>query len=327
MQHVPRLTQTLPFIAALLAPATTVASPSQTNDLLAMRAGDDNVSTEDTKETTDESVTADAVTEDANTETTEAEALPFETVSLAELEAAANAPREDRVVYDTEPRMNPAGVEDPFPDRLDRTRPRDVAVPGMVALGLAGASIVMGRLALRPDCGSQDDITTCTAPSEGDIGVRGGRVFGAIGFGAGGAIFGAVAGRQFGHWLDEHPRLSFERKRRIAVGTGATAVVLGTAGMIAGATMLGVGTRRAVGIGREFDGVDTNALTDAEHLRLNEGLDEVRTARAGLMVLVSTPTLFATGVSLLVHRPRMERLSISPALSSSYAGVNVRVRF
>ncbi len=326
MQHGPRLTQTLPFLAALLAPATTVASPAPTKDLLAMRASDD-VSTEDTKETTDESVTADAVTEDANTEATEAEALPFETVSLAELEAAANAPREDRVVYDTEPRMNPAGVEDPFPDHLDHTRPRDVAVPGMVALGLAGASVVMGRLALRPDCGSQEDITTCTAPSEGDIGVRGGRVFGAIGFGAGGAIFGAVAGRQFGHWLSEHPRLSFERKRRIAVGTGATAVVLGTAGMLAGATMLGIGTRRAVGIGREFDGVDTNALTDEEYVRLNEGLDEVRTARAGLMVLVSTPTLFATGVSLLVHRPRMDRLSISPAFSSSYAGVNVRVRF
>lgn len=324
MQHVPRLTKTLPLLVALLAPATTVASPSPNSDLLAMRASDDDVSTEDTKETAEEATTADATTEDVDTE---ADALPFETVSLAELEAAANAPREDRVVYDTEPRMNPVGVEDPFPDRLDRTRPRDVAVPTMVALGLAGASVVMGRLALRPDCGSQDDITTCAAPSEGDIGVRGGRVFGALGFGAGGALFGAVAGRQFGRWLDEHPRLSFQRKRRIAVGTGATAVVLGTAGMIAGATMLGLGTRRAIGIGREFEGVDTNALTDEEYARLNGGLDEVRTARAGLMVLVSTPTLFATGVSLLVHRPRMDRLSVAPAFSSSYAGVNVRVRF
>ena len=218
-------------------------------------------------------------------------------------------------------------VEDPFPDAVDLVRPRDVLVPGTIGLGLAGLSIVMGRLALRPDCGSQDDITTCTVPSGGDIGVRGGRVFGAVGFGIGGAAFGAVAGHQFGHWLQEHPEMSIERKRRIAVRTGTTAVVLGGTGMLVGAALLGVGTRQAITIGKEFDGVDTSALSDAQYVRLNRGLDRVRVARAGLMVLVATPTLLATGIALLVHRPRADRLTVSPSLGPTYAGLSLRARF
>ncbi|MCR9159322.1 MAG: hypothetical protein ACE37F_08605 [Nannocystaceae bacterium] len=251
-------------------------------------------------------------------------ALPFFAALLAPTAALASLSGDARSTSGGT--MDADGVEDPFPDHVEQTRPRDVAVPGMIALGLAGASVVMGRVALRPDCGRQDDITTCTAPSEGDIGVRGGRVFGAIGFGAGGAAFGAIAGRQFGRWLDEHPRLSFERKHRIALGTGTTAVVLGSAGVIAGATMLGVGTHRAVTIGRGFEG-DTEALTDEEYVQLNEGLDQVRTARAGLMLLVATPTLLATGISLLVHRPQRERLTVAPTFGRGHAGLDVRVRF
>ncbi len=311
MQHVPpaTLTMTLSLAAAFLSPAVALADPGTAPppDVLATTAADVDMSTEDTKNTDED--------------------LPFDRVDLSELEASASAPRADYVTADVDQQMSSRGVEDPFPDRIERTRPRDVWIPGAVGLGLAGASVVMGRLALLPDCGSEDDVTSCTAPTAGDIGVRGGRVFGAIGFGAGGAVFGAVAGRQFGHWLDEHPRLSLERKRRIAVRTGTTAVVLGTAGMIAGATLLGVGTQRAVDIGREFEDVDTNALTDEEYVRLNQGLDQVRLARAGLMVLVSTPTLLATGIAILVHRPRADQLSVAPALSPTYAGMSLRGRF
>lgn len=228
---------------------------------------------------------------------------------------------------DAELGMSARGVEDPFPDHVDTTRPRDVWVPGTIAVGLGAAAVVMARLALRPDCSSQDDITTCAVPSDGDIGVRGGRVFGAAGFGVGSAAFGAVAGRQLGRWLDENSRLSFERKRRIAVRAGTTTVALGAAGMIAGATLMGVGTSGAIDIGREFEDVDTAALTEEQHARLNQGLDRVRLARAGLMVLVATPTLLATGIALLVHRPRADRLSVSPALSPKYAGLSMRARF
>ncbi|MBV1860347.1 MAG: hypothetical protein KUG77_18185, partial [Nannocystaceae bacterium] len=187
--------------------------------------------------------------------------------------------------------------------------------------------VVMSRLALLPNCGSQDDITSCDAPTDGDIGVRGGRVFGAVGFGAGGAVFGAVAGRAFGEWLHQSPRYSLAEKRRIAIGTGATAVVLGTAGVAVGAGLLGSGARRAVGIGREFDGVDTSALSDAEHARLNNGLNEVKRARAGFMVLVAAPTVVATGISVLIHRPHGARISVTPAMSPTYAGMSMRFRF
>ena len=297
----PRSPFIAPLVAALLLPSTAFANPEAQppSDVLATT-----VDETDTEET-----------------------LPFDRVDLSELESAADAHRDDRVTVDTEPRMSPVGVEDPFPDRLDRARPRDVWIPGLVGLGLAGASVVMARLALLPDCGSEDDITTCTAPSDGDIGVRGGRVFGALGFGVGGAVFGVVAGRQFGSWLEHNPRFSLAQKRRIAIGTGTTAVVLGTAGMIAGATLLGVGTRRAVDVSRQFQGVDTDTLSDEEYAQLNGGLDQVRGARAGLMVLVSTPTLLATGISLLVHQPRGARLSVTPNVSHTYAGLSMRLRF
>jgi len=313
MSLAPRAPFIAPLVAALLLPATALANPSEPppNDVLATTA----------VEQTDMSE------EDTSDETTTEETLPFDSVDLSELEAAADAHRDDRVTVDAEPRMSPVGVEDPFPDRLDGARPRDVWIPGLVSFGLAGASVVMARLALLPDCSSQDDITTCTAPTNGDIGVRGGRVFGALGFGAGGAVFGVVAGRQFGDWLEHNSRLSLAQKRRIAVGTGTTAVVLGTAGMIAGATLFGVSTRRAVDVSRQFQGVDTNPLTDEEYARLNGGLDQVRNARAGLMALVAAPTLVATGVSLLVHRPGGSQLSISPHVSRTYAGVSLRLRF
>lgn len=306
------------LLAACLAPF--VASAASSEPPLVTDSGERGVGVEDTDfEELDDS----AVEDETNTE----EDMPFDSVDLSELEAAARAPREDRVTADVEPSMSPRGVHDPFPDGIQRTLPREVWVPGAVSLGLAGSAIVMSRLALLPDCGSQDDITSCDAPTDGDVGVRGGRVFGAVGFGAGGAVFGAVAGRAFGEWLHQNPRYSLVQKRRIAIGTGATAVVLGTAGVAVGASLLGSGARQAINIGQEFEGVDTSALSDAEYARLNDGLNEVKQARAGFMVLVAAPTILATGISVLIHRPRGPQLSVTPALSPTYAGMSMRVRF
>lgn len=292
------------LVASLVAP--TGAAPSNPNDL-------------EFDELTE-------VDEDESPDPETDEALPFETVDVAELEAASTAHREDRVRVDTEPTMDPTGVEDPFPDRLDRALPRDVWIPGTVSLGLAGAAMVMSRLALRPDCSRQDDINSCKPPSASDIGVRGGRVVGAVGFSIGGAVFGAVTGRTLGNWLTHNDRLSLARKRRIAIGAGTSAVVLGTLGLAAGATLLGVGTDNAINIGRSFE--DTGeALTTEDTMRANRGLDEIRRARTGMMILVAAPTVLAMGASLLVHRPRGPQLSVSPALSSTYAGLSLRVRF
>lgn len=305
--------------AACLVPSLALAAPDEAPTVT--ESGERGVGVEDSDfEELDDAVPDAEATEDTNE-------MPFDSVDLSELEAAAHAPREDRVTADVDPSMDPAKVHDPFPDRMHRTLPRDVWVPGVLSLGLAGSAMVMSRLALLPDCGSQDDITSCDAPTDGDIGVRGGRVFGAVGFSAGGAVFGALAGRAFGEWLDQNPRYSLAKKRRIAIGTGATAVVLGTAGVAIGAGFLGSGARQAVNIGREFDEVDTNALTDAEYARLNNGLSEVKRARAGFMVLVAAPTMLATGIAVLVHRPRGARLSVTPAVSPTYAGMSMRVRF
>jgi len=305
------------FTASLI-PSLAFATPGESPAVT--ESGERGVGVEDSDfEELDESI-AEADSSDP------VEALPFETVDLSELEAAARAPREGRVTADVAPSMNPAGVHDPFPDGIKRTLPREVWVPGVIGLGLAGSAVIMSRLALLPDCGNQDDITSCDAPSDGDIGVRGGRVFGAVGFGAGGAVFGAVAGRAFGEWLHQNPRYSLAKKRRIAIGTGATAVVLGTAGVAVGAGLLGSGARQAIDIGQEFEG-DTSALSDAEYARLNNGLSEVKRARAGFMVLVAAPTILATGISLLIHRPRGARVAVTPAVSPTYAGMSVQVRF
>ncbi|MEM6291574.1 MAG: hypothetical protein AAGA54_09925 [Myxococcota bacterium] len=254
------------------------------------------------------------------------ERLPFDTVDLDELEAQARAHRDDRPTVERAPFMSPEGVGDPFPDRGPRTRPREVLIPGAVALGLAGAGVVMARLALLPDCNNREDVSTCAVPDEGDIGARGGRLFGAVGFGVGGAVFGVVAGREFSTWLAQRNDLSLQRKRRIAIGTGTTAVILGTAGMAVGASLFGVGARRSIEMGREFDTLSTS-LSDEEMVQVDLALNEVRTARTGLMLLVAAPTFFTTGVSILRHRPRAPQLSLSPQLSTTYVGLTAKVQF
>ena len=252
--------------------------------------------------------------------------LPFDAVDLEELETQARAHRDDRPTVEREPFMSPEGVGDPFPDRSPRTRPRDILVPGAVALGLAGAGLVMARLALLPDCNNREDVSTCAVPSEGDLGARAGRLFGAVGFGVGGAVFGSVAGREFSTWLAQRNDLSLERKRRIAIGTGTTALVLGTAGMAVGASLFGIGVRRSIELGSQFD-PGASSLSDEETAQANLALGEVRTARTGLMLLVAAPTFFSSGVSILRHRPRAPKLSVSPQLSTTYLGVTAKVRF
>ncbi len=254
------------------------------------------------------------------------EPLPFDEVDLHELEGHARAAPSFERETAPAPVMNPSGVDDPFPDRPPRIHVRSFAVPLSVSLGLAAAGTVMARLALLPDCENENDVSTCDIPDNGDIGVRGGRLVGATAFGVGGAVFGALAGRELGNWLTQTSRFDLRQKRRIAIGTGTTAVVLGTAGMVAGATLFGLATSRSIELARTFDSVSGD-LTDEEEARLGRAVGHVKTARAGLMVLVAAPTVFATGVALLRHRPRRPRLSLSPAITTTHFGVTAKLRF
>jgi len=231
-----------------------------------------------------------------------------------------------RPSYDEASRLAAMTAHDPFPDRPVRARKRDAAMLLTLGVGFAAGASVVGRYALLPDCEDESNVLTCEVPDGADIGVRSGRLFGTIAFSVGGAAFGAFGGRELGRLLDQADG-PFERRRRIAVGIGATSLALGVAGAATGATVLGVGARRSVDLARSFDG--TTSLDDPQTVdQLQQTVDEIRTARIGLMILAASPAFVATGISLLVHRPKRERsLQLSPTLSRSFAGVSLSGRF
>ncbi len=221
--------------------------------------------------------------------------------------------------------MSPRGVNDPFPDTIARARPRDAAILLGLGAGFAAASMITARSTLLPDCEDQNDLTTCVVPNAAEIGLRSGRLFGTIGFGVGAAAFGAFGARELGLLLQQGTRLPLERRRRIAVGLGSGAVVTGLTGIVVGSSLLAVGSKRSL---RIADSIDPTAATEAQMAQASDALGEVKVARAGLMVLVASPMVLASGISLLVHRPKLsERLRISPTMSRTQVGLSATVRF
>lgn len=239
----------------------------------------------------------------------------------AELTAARPPPPEPIPEF-----MSPDGVDDPFPDRPPVIRPRQPAILLGLGLGVAVASTITARLTLLPDCTDERDATTCTVPSEGDIGIRGGRLVATAAFSIGGAAFGALGGRELGLLLQRGSGDTLARRRRIAVGVGTTTTVLGLAGIVVGATVLGLGASRSLTLARTFD--STTDMTDpAVVARIDDTVKNVRTARVGLMILAASPAFLATGIALLVHRPRAPRLTMQPMLSRTTFGMGATVRF
>lgn len=249
--------------------------------------------------------------------------LPLEALTFDELEAQLGAqarPTDEGAALDV---MRAEGVEDPFPDRIAPARPHRAGILLGVGGGVAVAATITARLTLLPQCGNERDAMTCSIPDRADIGVRVGRLVGTVAFSIGGAALGALGGRELDALLRE--RAGIERGRRIAIGLGVTSTLLGVAGLLAGAVVLGTSADHAVAVGRTFQGV--TALTDADTARLDGMLADVRTARVGLMVLAASPTLFATGVALLAHRPREPRVRVSPMASRRSLGLSATVRF
>ncbi|MEM6991573.1 MAG: hypothetical protein AAF721_13795 [Myxococcota bacterium] len=221
--------------------------------------------------------------------------------------------------------MSPEGVDDPFPDGVPRPRPRAVASLLTLGVGLSAASAAMARVSLKPDCIDRSDVLTCEVPDGADIGVRSGRLFAAVAFGVGGAAFGALGGRALGGLLHDGPAHRRPQRRRIAVGVGTTALVLGVGGLVAGTAVFTSHARQATRLALTFDGTLTPGSADAA--RLEQTLGHVDTARVGLMALVASPTFIATGVALLVTRPRRRALTLSPTLSRTQMGVSLSGRF
>jgi hypothetical protein len=222
--------------------------------------------------------------------------------------------------------MSPDGVDDPFPDRPPVIRPRQPAILLGLGLGVAVASTITARLTLLPDCTDERDAMTCTVPSEGDIGIRGGRLVATTAFSIGGAVFGVLGGRELGLLLQRGSGDTLERRRRIAVGIGTTSTVLGLVGVVAGATVLGLGASRSLAMAKTFD--NTTDMTDpAVVARIDDTVTNVRTARVGLMILAASPAFLATGIALLVHRPKLPRVTMQPMLSRTTFGLGATVRF
>ncbi len=221
--------------------------------------------------------------------------------------------------------MSPEGVSDPFPDQPRRARPRDAGIVLGLGFGFAVASTITARLTLLPDCEDENDVMTCAVPDGQDIGVRGGRLFGTIGFSVGAAAFGAFGARELGQVLQQADG-ALARRRRVAVGLGTSSLAIGLTGAIVGATLLGVGARRGLAAARAFEST-TGEVSSAELAVLEDTVGQVEVARAGLMVLAASPFFVASGISLLVHRPRPRRVVVTPTLGATEVGVTARIRF
>jgi len=222
--------------------------------------------------------------------------------------------------------MSPKGVNDPFRDKPRRARPRDAGILLGAGLGLAASSIALSRLTLLPDCGDENDVTTCAVPDGQDIGVRSGRLFGTIALSMGGAAFGAFGARELGQLMQQGGKRDLPSRKKLAVGLGATSVAVGVTGLVVGATMLGVGAQRSVSMAREFD-TSIESMTPQEVAMLQDTVDEVKLARGGLMVLSAAPFFVASGIALLVHRPREPRVRVAPIATKTQLGLSATIRF
>jgi len=219
--------------------------------------------------------------------------------------------------------MSANDVEDPFPETEKEEKPIAAAVLLSVAGGLAITAGALGRSSLKPDCDDRNDVESCATPNGADIATRSGRLIGSIGFSVGGAAFGAIGGRALGQYLQSKSDAT-GRHRRIAVGVGASSVALGSLSIAAGSVVFGIFGRRASVLGRTFEGA-TEPLSPEEISRLGLMLDNIDTARTGMMLLVAGPTFVATGIALLVTAPK--RVSVSPSVSRSSAGLSLSGRF
>ncbi len=280
----------------------------------------------------DEGPADDATADDATAGDTTAESDPTvedpAVPTAAELIAQTGANR-----YRDEPdllsqSMSAEGVHDPFPDHVRRARPRDAGILLGLGMGLVAASTITARMTLLPDCKDERDVTTCVVPNAAEIGLRSGRLVGTVGFSVGAAAFGAFGARELGQLLQQGTRRPLEQRRRIAVGLGSGSVAVGLTGLVVGSTVLGLGTKRSLRLASTFD--PNTPLDDEGLARVDQTVQQIRTARAGLMVLAASPMFVATGISLLVHRPRRERprrLSVSPTASLHEVGLQATVRF
>ncbi|MBX7080616.1 MAG: hypothetical protein K1X88_15570 [Nannocystaceae bacterium] len=258
------------------------------------------------------------------------DALPAETLHAeditAQLGATAVPPPPPLPVRDV---MSAQGVDDPFPDGVPTPRARS----GAILLGLGGAvavaAVVTARLTLRPDCTDERDLASCTVPDRGDIGVRVGRLVATAAFAIGGAAFGALGGRELGQRQRSGDASTLQRRRRLTLGLGGTATMLGTAGLVAGTVVFATAAAQALAIAKRFTSGDT--IDDPQvRARVQRGLDEVHAARVGLMLLAAAPMVLATGAALLAARPRRSgaaRLSLSPWLGPHRFGAGLAARF
>lgn len=165
---------------------------------------------------------------------------------------------------------------------------------------------------------------TCTVPNTADLGIRGGRLIGGLGFSLGAAGFGGFGGRELGLLLQLEAERDLGRGRRLALGLGSASVVAGLAGLVTGSVLFGVGAKRAIDLGRDLEQLG-RPLDERDVGSLELARDHLGLARLGLMFLVASPTPLATGIGILANRPR--RISLSPRLARDRLTLTFSGRF
>jgi hypothetical protein len=217
---------------------------------------------------------------------------------------------------------------------LERHRRRAAAGGTVLVLGI-GAGVtaaVLADLSLAPRCGDEADVMTCEIPDGADIRRRAGM----LGAGAAVSIAGAVMAGLGTRALVRNTALDASlarhtRRRQALAAAGATTIVIGTAGLVTGSVVAGLGIKRTTADTQaEIDPTDIAGTEQAVKDDVTGRLDGLRVARTGLALALASPTILAIGVALVRNRdqPRRERtVRITPNLSPRNLGATLHARF
>lgn len=222
-------------------------------------------------------------------------------------------------------------VADPTHDR-ERHR-RRAAVGGtflVLGTGAAATAGALAHLSLSPRCTDPNDVLTCEVPDGSDLRRRAGMLGGGATVSIAAAIMAGLGTRGLLRNTGLDLSLAARTRRRTALGiAGGTAIVVGTAGLVTGAALAGVGLSRVTASTQpQIDPTDVAGSQRAVMHDVDARLHGLALARTGLAVAFASPAVLAIGVALVRHRPSLaDDVRIAPQVSRTQVGVSVRGRF
>jgi hypothetical protein len=202
----------------------------------------------------------------------------------------------------------------------------------VLGVGASAAASTLGYLSLAPKCTDPANPMTCDVPDSTDIQRRAGMLAGGAGLSFAAALMAGLGTRGLVRNTGNDLSLAARTRRRHAlVGAGATAIVLGTAGLVAGSALVGVGASRLAS--SRAPTIDPTDPAGSQQNVMNDvaaRLEGLRVARTGLAVALAAPTMLAIGIALVRnrnHAERRETVTLVPSLSPRFAGATLKARF